>query len=454
VTPLAPRRILADHHGVVVVLASVDEGNEGLAAGGGRGCLIEGAVASREMSSSEFGGPFDVARVSSVGADGRVYLTFPNGRFTYVNGDPYGFSFAEGDTVFLDLDSGQIEPAPAELWPDPEWVGVVKFRTPHDTVIELGGRLVLVKTNDVEYGIDNTVVASESSGVIRVLTETPIRSIDLGLHDEPDVERRFRIDAQGGPGFDEFAGMDTVKRRARELVELPLTKAEKLARIGGDPVKGILFTGDPGTGKTMLARIVAREAQAAFYLVSGSQVNSKWFGESEQTLHAIFQAAAKQPRSIIFFDEIDSIAGRRTGRGNEAQRAVVTQLLTEMDGFVQDHNVMVIAATNRPDDIDRALRRPGRFDSELHFPLPTQDDRLAILELTASKRRTVGFLPFGTVAGKTEHWSPAELAGIFSEAALLAAGDDREAIAEEDFIGGFNRLAEQHATRRPAEGER
>jgi transitional endoplasmic reticulum ATPase len=235
---------------------------------------------------------------------------------------------------------------------------------------------------------------------------------------------------------------------------LPLTKADKLKRIRSKPVKGILFTGDHGTGKTMLARIIAREAKAAFYLVSGSQVNSKWFGESEQTLHAIFQAAAKHPRAIIFFDEIDTIAGRRTGRGNEAQRAVVTQLLTEMDGFVQDHNVMVIAATNRPDDIDRALRRPGRFDSELYFPLPDEDDRLSILELLASKHETDGYVPYHTIAEKTDDWSPAELAAIFSEAALLAAGDDREAIAEEDFLGGYGRAAAQHATRRPRQEKR
>jgi transitional endoplasmic reticulum ATPase len=406
------------------------------------------------MSSLESGGPFDLARVRLVEETGRVHVVYVNGRYAYVIPASDADSVGEGDVIFLDPDTWDFEPAPAELWPDAEWVGIVKYRTEDDTVLEVGGRLVLVTTSAVEYAVNNTVVASESDGVIRVITEAPIRSIDLGLHDEPDVERRFRIDAADGPGFDEFAGMEAIKRRARELVELPLTRADKLARIGGKPVKGILFTGDPGTGKTMLARIIAREAQAAFYLVSGSQVNSKWFGESEQTLHAIFQAAAKAPRAIVFFDEIDSIAGRRTGRGNEAQRAVVTQLLTEMDGFVQDHNVMVIAATNRPDDIDRALRRPGRFDSELYFPLPEEADRLAILEALASKRRTTGEVPYRTIASKTDGWSPAELAGIFSEAALLAAGDNRDAIAEEDIFGGHARAAVQHRTRRTREDER
>jgi transitional endoplasmic reticulum ATPase len=220
------------------------------------------------------------------------------------------------------------------------------------------------------------------------------------------------------------------------------------------PVKGVLFTDDPGTGKTMLARVIAREAEAAFYLVRGPQVNSKWFGESEQTLRAIFRAAGRHDRSIIFFDEIDSMAGSRTSRGSEGQRHVIAQLLTEMDGFVQEHNVMVIAATNRPDDIDRALRRPGRFDSELSFPLPALDDRLAILEHIASKHRVAGALPHELVAARTDGWSSAELAGIFSEAALLAAADDRDAIAAEDYHGACARAAAQHERRREQSEER
>jgi transitional endoplasmic reticulum ATPase len=406
------------------------------------------------MSVFDRSGPFDLARVRVVEPSGRVHLTYPNGRFIYVEGGADEPPLSPGDVVFVDPETFELEPAPPEVWPDPEFVGVIKYRTEEDTVIEIGGRLALLRTNAGKYEINNTVLASESLGVIRVITETPIRSIDLGLRDDPDVERRFLVDPTDCPEFDEFAGMAAIKRRARELVELPLTKADKLKKIGGKPVKGILFTGDPGTGKTMLARIIAREVQAAFYLVSGSQVNSKWFGESEQTLHAIFQAAAQKSRAIIFFDEIDSIAGRRTGRGNEAQRAVVTQLLTEMDGFVQGTNVMVIAATNRPDDIDRALRRPGRFDAELYFPLPEEADRLAILELLGSKHRTVGPLQFAGFVAKTRGWSPAQLAGIFSEAALLAAGDDREAIAAEDLVGGYLRAAAQHERRRSKEEER
>jgi transitional endoplasmic reticulum ATPase len=398
-------------------------------------------------------GPFDVARVAGVSDTRRTYLTYPSGKTGYFD-NTSDHDFTDGDVVFVEAETGYVELAPADVWPDDEWVGVVKHRTAKETVLEMGGRLILLETNGVKYEVNNTVVARESTGVVRVLTETPIRSIDLGLHDEPDIERRFRMDATGGPSFEDFAGMEPIKRRAKELIELPLAKRDELDRIGAKPVKGILFTGDPGTGKTMLARVIAQEAKAAFYLVSGPQVNSKWFGESEQTLRAIFRAAAKHPRAIIFFDEIDSMASSRAGRGSEAQRSVVAQLLTEMDGFVQDHNVMVIAATNRPDDIDRALRRPGRFDSELYFPLPEPADRLAILESVASKHRVAGPLPHQHVALQTERWSSAELAGIFSEAALLAAADDRDAIAAEDYIGGFARAAAQHARRQPVEAER
>ncbi len=178
----------------------------------------------------------------------------------------------------------------------------------------------------------------------------------------------------------------------------------------------------------MLARIIAAQSGAVFYEVSGPEIFSKWYGQSEELLRKLFKDAARQERAIIFFDEIDSVAGQRDDDAHEASKRVVAQLLTLMDGFQPDDNVVVVATTNRPDDIDVALRRPGRFDWEIDFPLPNLDDRVAILEAAALRLKTVDPLPHEAAALQTVGWSGAELAAIWSEAALLAVTDRRAAI--------------------------
>jgi transitional endoplasmic reticulum ATPase len=191
----------------------------------------------------------------------------------------------------------------------------------------------------------------------------------------------------------------------------------------------------------MLARIIASVAKAEFYEISGPQIFSKWVGESEAVLRRIFEDAAKQERSIIFFDEIDSVAPQRASDANEASRRVVAQLLTQMDGFKPEQNVMVIAATNRAGDLDEALRRPGRFDWEVEFPLPDLEDREEILRVSAANLRTAHALPHDDIASKTAGWSSAELSAIWSEAALLAVADGRDLIMDDDYYGGFERVA-------------
>ena len=194
----------------------------------------------------------------------------------------------------------------------------------------------------------------------------------------------------------------------------------------------------------MLARIIANVAQANFYEISGPAIISKWVGESEQVLRRIFADAAKQAPSIIFFDEIDSVATQRTEDAHEGSRRVVAQLLTLMDGFSADDRVTIIAATNRPEDIDVALRRPGRFDWELEFPLPDRSDRDQILRVSGHKLVTDTPLPYAWIAANTEGWSAADLAAIWREAALLAVDDGgRTIIMTEDVLGAHARIAAQ-----------
>lgn len=384
-----------------------------------------------------------IARVKLVTDDGhQIHLVYPDGQTSTASNDEFSFGLGVGDTVELDPKTGHIQQIPEEMWPGEQpWVGVVRLKLDDVTVLSQSGTLRLVDTNEAEYRVGNTVEARDSVGVVRVLHEKPLRLLETG--DPADEGQTFRKEVdKGSLKFDDFGGLGDVVDRARELIEVPLEHHEQLSEIGARPIKGVLFTGPPGTGKTMLAKIIASQSDAAFYEISGPQIFTKWYGESEEILRKIFEDAAQQQRSIIFFDEIDSVAGHRDEDSHEASRRVVAQLLTLMDGFTPD-NVVVVATTNRPQDIDVALRRPGRFDWEIDFRLPDLRDREAILQVSARGLKTADDLPHGRVATKSEGWSAAELTAIWSEAALLAVADNRSRIIEEDYLGGFARVAEQ-----------
>ncbi len=394
----------------------------------------------------------DVARIKLVEDDGcLLYLETPNGRVVTASA-AQPTDYVVGDVVLVRENA--LEPAPDELWPEDRWVAVVRLKLDDLTVLDSSGHLRLVNTTETPYEVGNTVLASVD-GVKRRLDSKPIRIVDIGESDETTLARYKSIPAAGGPTFDDFGGLSGVVARAQELIEVPLNHHDKLQAIKARPIKGVLFTGLPGTGKTMLARIIASRAEATFYEIRGPEFVSKWLGQSEQALRLIFEDAAQQQRSIIFFDEIDSVAGQRADDAHEASRRVVAQLLTLMDGFTPDQNVMVVATTNRPQDIDRALLRPGRFDWEIEFPLPDVTDRVQILEVSARHLATEGHLPHAAIAEQTEGWSAADLAVIWSEAALLAVVDGRSVIMAEDYRGGFNRVAEQKklaAKRQPISG--
>ena len=330
---------------------------------------------------------------------------------------------------------------PKDTWPEQLWIGVVKLKLEDTTVLDSGGRLREVPTTTTPpYEVGNTVQCGDTRGVTRVLSKTPIRYLDLPEVDDSVVDR-FRSVNASQLSFDDFGGLPAVVARARELIELPLRQQAYLSAIGARAVKGVLFTGLPGTGKTMLARIIASQADASFYEISGPEIFSKWYGQSEEVLRRIFQSAENDDKAIVFFDEIDSVAAQRDDRSHEVSKRVVAQLLTLMDGFSSTEGIVVIAATNRPQDLDIALRRPGRFDWEIEFPYPNDADRRDILKKTARKLRTSGSLPYNEISAKTGGWSAAELAQTWTEAALLAVADDRKKIRDEDFIGGFERVS-------------
>ena len=404
----------------------------------------------------EFGDTGNLAKVTVISEERRrcrVFFDLRDGRTGSFElpRDTYPGHYTVGD-ILLIRDQDNYEPpekVPTDAWPHNLWIGVVKIKLDDVTIIESSGRLRIVPTvATLHYEPGNTVQAGELLGVTRVLSKEPISTINLpSINDS--VIKQFVTDSSDSHTltFDDFGGLTTIVARARELIEIPLKHHTDLATIGARPIKGVLFTGEPGTGKTMLARIIAAQSEAQFYEISGPEVFSKWYGQSEELLRKLFTAAAKHDKAIIFFDEIDSVAGQRDDDVHEASKRVVAQLLALMDGFNADSNVVVIAATNRPQDLDIALRRPGRFDWEIEFPYPDEQDRRDILIKTARRLRTQGMLPHREIASKSEGWSGADLTAIWSEAALLAVSDQRDKIFREDYVGGFERVARQKVHR-------
>ena len=217
------------------------------------------------------------------------------------------------------------------------------------------------------------VISTVPKGVVQVAQDTEIELLPEFVEQEEQTRPAITYDDIGGLG-------DTI-HQVREMIELPLKHPELFQRLGIDPPKGVLLYGPPGTGKTLLARAVANEADANFFHVGGPEIMGRFYGESEQRLRDIFQQAQQQAPSIIFIDEIDSIAPKREEVTGEVERRVVAQLLTLMDGLEPRQNVVVIGATNRVDAIDEALRRPGRFDREIVVGVPDIQGRKEILRI-------------------------------------------------------------------------
>ncbi|PKF89031.1 AAA family ATPase [Bacillus sp. BA3] len=219
--------------------------------------------------------------------------------------------------------------------------------------------------------------------------------------------------------FEDIGGLEEEIRRIRESVELPITHPELFEHYGITPYKGILLFGPPGTGKTLLAKAVANESKMNFFKVSGPEIFDKWFGESERKLRDIFETAKKQQPSIIFFDEIDAIGSKRTEDStNSHYSKIVTQLLTLMDGMESRDQVIVMAATNRPNSLDPALRRPGRLDTEIYIGPPSEEGRKKILDVHTKKMPLDMSVNLTDISSTLHGYVGADITALCKEAAL------------------------------------
>ncbi len=220
--------------------------------------------------------------------------------------------------------------------------------------------------------------------------------------------------------YEDIGGLKEEIKKIREMVELPLRHPELFERLGIEPPKGVLLYGPPGTGKTLLAKAVANEANAHFIYLSGPEIMSKYYGQSEENLREIFKEAQENAPSIIFIDEIDSIAPKRDEVSGEVERRVVAQLLALMDGLESRGKVVVIGATNRPNALDPALRRPGRFDREIEIGIPGKDARKEILEIHTRGVPLAEDVDLEKLADMTHGYVGADLAALVKEAAMRA----------------------------------
>ncbi len=225
--------------------------------------------------------------------------------------------------------------------------------------------------------------------------------------------------------WSDVGGLESIKREIREVF-IPTESKKSFERLGIKPPKGVLFYGPPGTGKTLIAKAVANESGANFISVSGPEIASKWLGESEKAIRQIFKRAKQMAPCIIFFDEIDSIAPQRGTGDSHSWERVVNQLLLAMDGIEELPNVTVMGATNRPDMIDPALLRPGRFDKMIMIGLPGLEDRLRILEIHTREMPLMN-IDLLDLAEKTDGYVGADLAGLCREAGLTAYRENENA---------------------------
>jgi len=257
------------------------------------------------------------------------------------------------------------------------------------------------------------VTSTDPKGIVQIGEITELEVI-------PELPESMKLEEKAIPTvtYEDIGGMRGVIQKVREMIELPLRHPELFERLGVEPPKGVLLHGPPGTGKTLLARAVANESGANFISLSGPEIMSKWYGQSEENLRKIFEDAEKNAPSIIFIDEIDSIAPKREEVTGEVERRVVSQLLTLMDGLKKRGKVIVIAATNRPNAVDPALRRGGRFDREIEIPVSDRAGRLEILEIHTRNMPLDKDVDLNWLADITYGYVGADIWALVKEAAM------------------------------------
>ena len=304
---------------------------------------------------------------------------------------------------------------------------------------------------------NNQEVLTDVSPSIRTELESGDRvaiddSFDVKQILAPETDARaqaMEIDTSPGVSYDEIGGLAEQTREVREAVEQPLVNADQFNAVGVDPPSGVLLHGPPGTGKTMLAKAVANQTDATFIKMAGSELVHKFIGEGAKLVRDLFELARQHQPAVIFIDEIDAIAARRTESktsGDAEVQRTMMQLLSEMDGFDDRGEIRIIAATNRFDMLDQAILRPGRFDRLIEVPRPDWDARQRIIEIHTSGMNLADAVDLAALASKTDGFTGAELASLATEAGMFAIRDDRTVVQMGDFENALVKVAEDDSS--------
>ena len=286
---------------------------------------------------------------------------------------------------------------------DKEFTDFVKNRLKGLPIVHGDEISVMILGNSMDFKITKT----SPKGVVKI-----DRTTILSISTETSVDRKVRVT------YEEVGGLRREIKAMREIVELPLKHPELFVRLGIEPHSGILLYGPPGCGKTLLAKVMASESEANMFPINGPEIMNKYYGETEAKLRDIFKEAKDNSPSIIFIDEIDAIAPKREEAYGDVEKRVVAQLLALMDGLNDRGNVIVLGATNRPDSIDPALRRPGRFDREFEISVPNEDGRLEILEIYTRSMPISEDIDLKDLSSELHGYTGADIKSLCREAAL------------------------------------
>jgi proteasome regulatory subunit len=314
------------------------------------------------------------------------------------------------------------------------------------TIIDImpGDKVIIKSSTGPKFVVSKSqLICDVHPGTQVALNQQSLAVVDILPSPKDPMVYGMEIICKPNVDYSEVGGLEAQIQELKETIELPLTSPEKFEKVGIEPPKGVLLLGLPGTGKTLLAKAVAHRTNATFIKVVGSELVQKYIGEGARLVREIFKMAREKTPSIVFIDELDAIGSKRiesaTSGDREVQRTLM-QLLSEMDGFDPRGDVKLIAATNRPDILDPALVRPGRFDRMILVPMPSAEARRDIFKIHTKKMHLAQDVDFERLASLTDSASGADIKAIATEAGMFAIRGERDCVAKADFEAAIRKV--------------